>query len=131
MDRASVLEELRNMHVGWAWRRPELELPTLELSTKLLEYAACGIPPIVAPGPVNLELLGADYPLFAAGDALADLLRSIVLDPGTLEGARAGLAGTADRYAYAAVRSRHVAPMIGEIAADAAGSRWSGQGADA
>ncbi|GAA3931717.1 hypothetical protein GCM10022229_26550 [Luteimonas lutimaris] len=116
LDRGQVLERLRGMDAGWAWRLPQLEERTLELSTKLLEYAASGAPPVLAPGAVNEGLFGAGYPLFATAQSLADLLRSMARDPEILAQARRQLEGIAARYTFSAVRERHVAPLLLEAA---------------
>ena len=57
--------------IGLGWRHPELDA-SLELSTKVLEYGAIGLPVILNRTPMHEELLGADYPLFAA--SLADVV---------------------------------------------------------
>lgn len=114
LDRGQVLERLRGMDAGWAWRLPQLEERTLELSTKLLEYAASGAPPVLAPGAVNEALLGADYPLFATASSLADVLRSMAKSPETLAEARRQLRGVATQYTFSAVRERYVAPLLRE-----------------
>jgi hypothetical protein len=56
-------------HVGLSWRTAELD-QSLELSTKLLEYGALGLPVMCNPTEMHRRLLGADYPLFVseAGD---------------------------------------------------------------
>ena len=64
-SRDQVLQALPGMHAAWAFRHASLESATLELSTKLLEYAAAGVPPVCARNQVNESLLGADYPYFA------------------------------------------------------------------
>lgn len=114
LDRKQVLERLRGMDAGWAWRLPQLEERTLELSTKLLEYAASGAPPLLAPGAVNEALFGVDYPLFATVDSLAGLLRSMAMEPGILARARGRVEGLAAQYTFSAVRERYVAPLLRE-----------------
>jgi glycosyltransferase involved in cell wall biosynthesis len=64
-SRDQVLRALPGMHAAWAFRHSSLESATLELSTKLLEYAAAGVPPVCARNKVNENLLGTDYPYFA------------------------------------------------------------------
>ena len=112
LDRAGVLDQLATMDVGWAWRSPELEEATLELSTKLLEYAQCGTPPIAARGPVNVGLLGEDYPLFVERAGITQLLRSLARQPQQLRPVRETLDSIATDYTFAAVRERFVAPLL-------------------
>ena len=56
-------------HVSLGWRSPALDL-SLEISTKVLESCALGVPPLVNRTTIHEDLLGRDYPLFV--DALAD-----------------------------------------------------------
>jgi glycosyltransferase involved in cell wall biosynthesis len=49
--------------VGLSWRDARLDR-SLELSTKVLEYGALGLPVLLNRTRVHEELLGADYPLF-------------------------------------------------------------------
>lgn len=63
MSRLNTLNELRNHDYGLAWRDPQLDT-SHELSTKLLEYAACGIPPLVNRTAMHQRILGVEYPLF-------------------------------------------------------------------
>ncbi|MFC0582655.1 hypothetical protein [Micrococcoides hystricis] len=58
-------ELISNSDVGIGWRSPSLDAST-EFSTKILEYGALGKPSIVNPSPVNVAILGEDYPLYAS-----------------------------------------------------------------
>jgi hypothetical protein len=49
--------------VGLSWRTAALD-HSLELSTKLLEYGALGLPVMCNPTEMHRRLLGTDYPLF-------------------------------------------------------------------
>ena len=113
LDRGTVLAQLQTMDIGWAWRSPAFEQATLELSTKLLEYAQCGTPPLLARGPVNSELLGEDYPLFADHDGIVELLRGLARDPGQLESLRTKLAALAAGYEFDRVREQFITPLPG------------------
>lgn len=64
MPRDAVQERLAASDVGLGWRAPEMS-ESLELSTKLLEYGAAGIPVVLNRTPAHKDLLGADYPAFA------------------------------------------------------------------
>jgi glycosyltransferase involved in cell wall biosynthesis len=67
--------------VGLSWRRPEMDA-SLELSTKVLEFGALGLPVVLNRTPMHEALLGADYPLFArTKDEVADGLRVAARDP--------------------------------------------------
>ena len=70
--------------VGLGWRHPDLDA-SLELSTKVLEFGALGLPVVLNRTPMHERLLGVDYPLYA-GDgesAVADVLEVAARDPET------------------------------------------------
>jgi glycosyltransferase involved in cell wall biosynthesis len=69
-SREDALRLAASCDIGLSWRHPELDA-SLELSTKVLEYGAIGLPVILNRTPMHEGLLGADYPLFAA--SLADV----------------------------------------------------------
>ena len=70
-SREDALRIAATCDIGLGWRHPELDA-SLELSTKVLEYGAIGLPVILNRTPMHEELLGAGYPLFAA--SLADVV---------------------------------------------------------
>lgn len=103
--RDELLRQLRDMHACWAYRDPRFERETLELSTKALEFAALGIPVILAPSPVNESVFGADYPLFARSEEEAQrLLARLAAEPSFRGAVRQRLADVAGHYTFAAVR---------------------------
>ena len=65
LTRADALKLAAAGHIGLSWRSPELD-GSLELSTKLIDYGALGLPVVCNPTPMHRRLLGDDYPLFAA-----------------------------------------------------------------
>ena len=68
--------------IGLSWRHPDLDA-SLELSTKVLEFGALGLPVILNRTPMHEALLGADYPLFAASLAdVVDVAAAAAADPG-------------------------------------------------
>ncbi|MFJ4577969.1 glycosyltransferase [Streptomyces echinatus] len=54
--------------LGLGWRAPGLDA-SLELSTKVLEFGALGLPVVLNRTPAHEALLGADYPLYVPGRA--------------------------------------------------------------
>ncbi|POM25763.1 Glycosyl transferases group 1 [Actinomadura rubteroloni] len=81
--------------IGLSWRAPELDA-SLELSTKVLEFGALGLPVLLNRTPMHETLLGEDYPLFAASeDDAVDALRRAAQNP--------------DLYGLAAARCRTAA----------------------
>src|SRR5262249_57498087 len=68
--------------IGLSWRHPDLDA-SLELSTKVLEFGALGLPVILNRTPMHEALLGADYPLFAVSLAdVAAAAAAAAADPG-------------------------------------------------
>lgn len=107
VDRDALLRRLTSMHACWAYRDPAFERETLELSTKVLEYASLGLPMILARSQVFEALLGEDYPLFATTDEEAgSLLLELARVPAFRKLAAARLEHAAARYTFAAVRER-------------------------
>ncbi len=65
LAQADAQELAATCHVGLSWRTAALD-HSLELSTKLLEYGALGLPVMCNPTPMHRRLLGDDYPMFVA-----------------------------------------------------------------
>ena len=99
MTRSAALARVRNADVALGWRRSDMDA-SLEVSTKLLEYGACGVPAILNRTPMHERLLGHDYPLFAGDDeaAVLDALTTVATDPATARLAAQRLARAADGY---------------------------------
>ncbi|MET8452653.1 glycosyltransferase [Streptomyces sp. NPDC005209] len=96
--------------VGLGWRDSLLDA-SLELSTKVLEFGALGLPVVLNRTPAHETLLGSDYPLFVPGRAeLADAAEAV---------ARAAREPEARRLA--ADRCREAA---GRYTLRAAATRW-------
>ncbi|MBZ9640267.1 glycosyltransferase [Streptomyces sp. PSKA30] len=57
--------------LGLGWREPVLDA-SLELSTKVLEFGALGLPVVLNRTPAHEALLGGDYPLYVPGRAGLD-----------------------------------------------------------
>jgi len=69
LSREESMDVMAKADVSLGWRAPDLDL-SLEISTKVLESCALGVPPLVNRTTIHEDLLGEDYPLFA--DALHD-----------------------------------------------------------
>ncbi|MGW1799284.1 glycosyltransferase [Streptomyces sp. NPDC001984] len=96
--------------LGLGWRDPALDA-SLELSTKVLEFGALGLPVVLNRTPAHEALLGADYPLYVPGRAeltdAADAVERAARDP--------------EARSLAADRCRTAA---GRYTLDAAARRW-------
>ncbi|MFP7722466.1 glycosyltransferase family protein [Lysobacter sp. A3-1-A15] len=113
VSREHLYAELPGYDIGWAWRHAELEAATHELSTKVLEYAACGLPTIVYPNEVNVGVLGTEYPLYARdGEEAVRVISAMLQQPGRLASLRTELRAVASRYTFKAVREQYVAPLV-------------------
>jgi glycosyltransferase involved in cell wall biosynthesis len=80
LDRKSTLALMAACDVGLSWRDNCLD-DSLELSTKALEYASVGTPPVLNRTPMHERVFGADYPLFTdPTTTVADLLARVHAD---------------------------------------------------
>ena len=94
-SREEAMRLAASCDIGLSWRHPDLDA-SLELSTKVLEFGALGLPVILNRTPMHEALLGADYPLFAASLAdVAAAAAAAAADPGLYRQA-------ADRTGHAA-----------------------------
>jgi glycosyltransferase involved in cell wall biosynthesis len=81
-SREEAMRLAASCDIGLGWRHPDLDA-SLELSTKVLEFGALGLPVILNRTPMHEALLGADYPLFAASLAdVAAAAAAAAADPG-------------------------------------------------
>ncbi|NEA35470.1 glycosyltransferase family 4 protein [Streptomyces sp. SID13031] len=107
--------------IGFSWRGQELD-STHELSTKVLEYCAMGVAPVVNRIAAHVELLGEDYPLFvdASLESVLDAIERVARDPDLLEDARKKAMDAIDRYRmantveriHAELRATEVRPSV-------------------
>ncbi len=67
MARAEALRQSAECDFGLSWRDPDMDA-SLELSTKVLELGALGLPVVLNRTPMHEAMLGEDYPLFAGED---------------------------------------------------------------
>ena len=113
LSREEVLSHMARMDLGWAWRSPELENNTLELSTKILEYGRCSLPVILVRNKVNEKLLGPDYPLFVnTYDEVVALLHRLVSSPDILVAASAKTYAASEQFTVEKVRDKYVRPLF-------------------
>ncbi|MGH3154283.1 MAG: glycosyltransferase family 1 protein, partial [Streptosporangiaceae bacterium] len=97
-SREDALRLAASCDIGLSWRHPELDA-SLELSTKVLEFGAIGLPVILNRTPMHEGLLGADYPLFAG--SLTDVVdgsAAAAADPGLFRLAAERTSRAAQRF---------------------------------
>jgi hypothetical protein len=103
LPRAGALEMAAAGHIGLSWRAPELD-GSLELSTKLIDYGALGLPVLCNPTPMHRRLLGDGYPLFAATiDEALDAIARCAGDPAIWRHASESVRRLADGHRAAAI----------------------------
>lgn len=80
ISRQEVPDLLLQSDIALSLRDAELDR-SIELSTKVLEYGATGVPVLLNRTPLYEELLGVDYPMFVDGvDQAHGILRTALLD---------------------------------------------------
>ncbi len=81
MSRQEAMKLTAGTDIGLSWRNPRMDR-SLELSTKVLEYGALGLPVLLNRNRAHEELLGADYPLFVHTAAdVVDAVEAVSRDP--------------------------------------------------
>lgn len=112
LSRHEVMEAMGEMDMGWAWRSEELESSTLEMSTKVLEYLSCGVPPILAGNRINTALLGESYPLFVERQEIVPRLESVLSGAIELDVLVDDLKTVADEFTFQSVRRQYIEPLL-------------------
>jgi len=108
--------------IGLSWRHPELDA-SLELSTKVLEFGALGLPVILNRTPMHEALLGPDYPLFAASlDDVADVAAAAALDPAVFALAAARTAAATEGFTLERAAGRLREYLAAAVPATAGGA---------
>lgn len=107
LPRQQTLERLSRADIGLAWRDPSLDR-SLELSTKLLEYGAIGLPAVLNRTDDHVALLGDDYPLFVRDDPddVVASIASCIADPARHELAVDRLRAAASSHTFDAAVER-------------------------
>ncbi|MBT8491818.1 MAG: glycosyltransferase, partial [Deltaproteobacteria bacterium] len=115
LSRQAALETMATMDLAWCYRSPALEAHTLELSTKLIEYEALGLPMVLTRSPVNQSRLGAGYPLLVDDDSsLVGAVEAFIADPGSLASQIGAGRSRANAHRISSVRDRALAPTLRE-----------------
>ncbi|WP_165949219.1 glycosyltransferase family 4 protein [Kribbella turkmenica] len=121
LSRDDAMAYSKTADIGFSWRAQELD-STHELSTKVLEYCAMGVAPVVNRIAAHVELLGEDYPLFvdASLESVLDAVERVARDRDLLEDARKKAMDAIDQYRmantveriHAALRATEVRPSV-------------------
>jgi len=106
VPRAEVHGVLAGCDLALSIRDPSVEA-TREISTKVLEYGAAGLPVVLNRAPAYERLLGEDYPLFVERPADAPgLLAGPALDPALRAAAAAACHAASREFTFARVADR-------------------------
>jgi glycosyltransferase involved in cell wall biosynthesis len=98
----------------------------LVVSTKLLDYAAVGLPVVLTRTATQVDLLGTDYPLFV--DDLAEalpLVRRALTDPALYRATAERTFAATRAFTYPAVHAA-IAPALAEASAERLGAATAG-----
>lgn len=108
VPRSAVPGLLAECDLALSIRDPGVE-GTRELSTKVLEYGAAGLPVVLNLAPAYERLLGADYPLFIDGPAEAPaVLTGPALDPELRAAAAEACEAVSRQFTFSRVAERLV-----------------------
>jgi len=95
----------------WDYRHGS-HMNDLVVSTKLLDYAAVGLPVVLTRTPTQVELLGPDYPLFVDDlDDAASLVRLALTDPATYRATAERTFAASRAFTYPAIHAT-IAPLL-------------------
>jgi glycosyltransferase involved in cell wall biosynthesis len=102
MPRQQAMELTARADLGMSWRDPRMDA-SLELSTKVLEFGALGVPALVNRTPMHVELIGEDYRFYvASAEDIVAACRGVIADPSALAMARTDLESAVAPYTMAA-----------------------------
>ncbi|MGM7669982.1 glycosyltransferase [Microbacterium sp. A93] len=100
MRRSEVFERTSTADVSLGWRSSRLD-SSLEISSKVLESCALGVPPVINRTSAHEELLGEDYPLFveSAGHDDAEAVAELIAGAASrLPALRTAVAGAVEGF---------------------------------
>src|SRR5262249_45616841 len=111
LDRAGTAEVLGTVHVASSWRSDAFD-ESVELSTKVLEYASLGLPALLNPTPIQRRLLGDSYPGYVdSADVLARRFLEITSSSRRYARLSAAVLRAAEPFTFESTRAR-VLPVL-------------------
>jgi len=126
-SREEAMRLAASCDIGLSWRHPALDA-SLELSTKVLEVGALGLPVILNRTPMHETLLGAGYPLFAASLAdVAAAAAAAAADPGLYRLAADRTGRAAERFTLDRAAERLRGYLAGAVPARRARRAGTGE----
>jgi glycosyltransferase involved in cell wall biosynthesis len=116
VERELVLRELPSYDLAWAWRQPELDKDTKEISTKFLEYSSSTLPIICLNGSMNWTLLGDDYPLFVEDQSqLVEKIKHFFKTPSMLNEAADICFAAVQPFFFSSVAQNNFKPALNDV----------------
>ena len=105
LSRLDSMRVIAGCDLALSFRAGEMD-SVHELSTKVLEYCAVGVPPVINKNLQHVELFGEDYPLYVNDGDYEDVIRRVLEDPLLIAEARKRLPAIASRFSIEAARTR-------------------------
>lgn len=104
LPRHLVSQALSTAHIGLGWRSPALD-SSLELSSKVLEFGASHVAPLINRTSDHEALYSSSYPLFVDSDDLAHAAARIAAGLEHLDTARDIARAASERHRMSSIRS--------------------------
>lgn len=113
LPRQDVADLMVQCDLGSCWRSEQYD-DSLELSTKVLEYAAAGLPVLLNPTRINRLVFGDEYPLYTDGSAsFLDAVQRAFREPRVYEQAASTALRAARDFTFDVV-NRSLQPALEE-----------------
>ncbi|PRB72734.1 glycosyltransferase [Arthrobacter sp. MYb213] len=104
LSRLETMKRIRKADLGLGWRTSALD-SSMEISTKALEYAASGVPPIINRTRAHEEIFGTDYPFFVRDD-ISSLVEVVSANRGEIRCYRSKVRNCVKQYSMRAAATR-------------------------
>lgn len=105
LSRDLAFSAMSESDIGLSWRTSALD-SSLEISTKVLEYAAAGVAPLLNRTRAHEEVFGSEYPLFLETDSPAAVKRLVTSPVEVIDAAKAQSHAAVSEYSVAASARR-------------------------
>lgn len=113
VSRTEATDILRHVHFASSWRGPAFD-DCVELSTKILEYSALGLPVLMNPTPIQRRIFGSDYPAYVTdGAEFVDRVLSLTAVPMLYNRASQSVQAKAAQFTYESHRRRLMSVLPG------------------
>lgn len=106
LPRSRIPAFMASCDIGIGWRDSALDT-SYEISTKLLEFSAAGVPVLCNDTEIHRSLFGEDYPLLVEDDlsSIADTISDLVRSD-SIQDLRAHVRGSVERFSFSATATR-------------------------